>query len=87
MMQYLRVEFGLCKKNKACFILGICWMFVYCMLLLFSGVGGIKYAGAISVFGFVGVLFFLIPWFLSPASFFQNRKKISISAEHMALML
>lgn len=87
MIQYLKAEFGLCKKNRANFIIGACLLFVYCLLLLFSGVGGVKYAASISVFGFVTVWFFLIPWFLSPASYFQNRKKIVVSAEHMALML
>lgn len=87
MIQYLKAEFGLCKKNRANFIIGACLLFVYCLLLLFSGVGGVKYAAATSLLGFVTVWFFLIPWFLSPASYFRNRKKICVSAEQMALML
>ena len=87
MIRYLKAEFGLCRKNRANFIIGAVLMFVYCMLLMFSGVGGVKYAASISLIGFVVVAFFLIPWFFSPASFFQNRKKICVSAEHMALML
>lgn len=87
MIQYLKAEFGLCRKNRANFIIGAVLLFVYCLLLLFSGVGGVKYAASISLIGFVVVTFFLIPWFFSPSSFFQNRKKICISAEHMALML
>lgn len=87
MKQYLKAEFALCKKNRANFIIGACAMFVYCLLLLLSGVGGVSYAASISLVGFVTVWFFLIPWFLSPSSFFQNRKKIVVSAEHMALML
>lgn len=87
MIRYLKAEFGLCRKNRANFFIGAVLMFVYCMLLMFSGVGGIKYAASISLFGFVVVAFFLIPWFFSPAAFFHNRKKICVSAEHMALML
>lgn len=87
MKQYLKAEFALCKKNRANFIIGACALFVYCLLLLFSGVGGVSYAASISLVGFVTVLFFMIPWFLSASSFFQNRKKICVSAEHMALML
>ncbi len=87
MIQHLKAEFGLCRKNRANFIIGACLLFVYCLLLMFSGVGGVKYAASISLIGFVVVAFFLIPWFFSPSSFFQNRKKICISAEHMALML
>ncbi len=87
MIHYLKAEFGLCRKNRMNFIIGAVMLFIYCLLLLFSGVGGVKYAASISIFGFVDVIFFLIPWFYSPASFFQNRKKICISAEHMALML
>lgn len=87
MIAYLKAEFNLCRKNRANFIIGACGLFIYCLLLLFSGVGGVRYAASISMFGFVTVLLFLIPWFLSPASRFYNRKKISISSEHMALML
>lgn len=87
MIQCLKAEFGLCRKNRANFIIGACLLFVYCFLLLFSGIGGVKYAASISLVGFVVLAFFLIPWFFSPASFFQNRKKICVSAEHMALML
>lgn len=87
MIPYLKAEFGLCRKNTGSFILGICVLFAYCLMLLFSGVGGVRYAASISLFGFVDVIFFLIPWFCSPASFFQNRKKIAVSTEHMALML
>ena len=87
MIQYLKAEFGLCRKNRTNFIIGACLLFVYCLLLLFSGIGGVKYAASISLVGFVVVMFFLIPWFFSPASFFQNRKKICVSTEHMALML
>ena len=76
MMQYLKAEFGLCRKNRMNFILGACSLFVYCLLLLFSGVGGVKYTASISLVGGVTVLLFVIPWFLSPASFFQNRKKL-----------
>lgn len=87
MIQYLKAEFQICRKNMGSFILGACVLFVYCLLLLLSGIGGIKYAATISLIGFVDVIFFLIPWILSPAAFFQNRKKIYVSAEHMALML
>ena len=87
MISYLKAEFGLCRKNMGSYILSICVLFAYCLMLLFSGVGGMRYASSISLFGFVDVIFFLIPWFCSPASFFQNRKKIAVSAEHMALML
>lgn len=87
MIPYLKAEFGLCKKNRANFILGACGLFVYCLLLLFSGVGGVKYVALISLFGWIDLLFFLIPWFVSPISYLFNRKKICVSSEHMALML
>jgi len=87
MIASLKAEFNLCRKNRANFIIGACMLFIYCFLLLFSGVGGIQYAATTSIFGYVTVLMFLIPWFLSPASMFLNRKKICISSEHMALML
>jgi len=87
MIPYLKAEFGLCRKNRANFIIGVCLLFVYCLLLMFSGVGGVKYTASVSLIGFIVVAFFLIPWFFSPASFFQNRKKICVSSEHMALML
>ncbi len=87
MIQYLKAEFGVCRKNRANFIIGAVLMFVYCLLLLFSGVGGVKYGARISMLGFLIVLFFVIPWYFSPASFFHNRKKICVSSEHMALML
>lgn len=87
MIQFLKTEFCICRKNRVNYIIGVCSLFLYCMLLLFSGVGGVKYAASISIFGFITIWFFLIPWFLSPASYFQNRKKIVVSSEHMALML
>lgn len=87
MIPYLKAEIGLCKKNRANFILGACGLFVYCLLLLFSGVGGVKYVALISLFGWIDLLFFLIPWFVSPISYFFNGKKICVSSEHMALML
>lgn len=87
MIPYLKAELGLCKKNRANFILGACGLFVYCLLLLFSGVGGVKYVALISLFGWIDLLFFLIPWFVSPISYLFNRKKICVSSEHMALML
>ena len=87
MMRYLKAEFGLCRKNRANFIIGVSLLFVYCLLLMFTGVGGVKYTASVSLIGFIVVAFFLIPWFFSPASFFQNRKKICVSSEHMALML
>lgn len=87
MIRYLKAEFGLCRKNRANFIIGAVLLFVYCLLLMFSGVGGVKYAASVSLVGFVVIAFFIIPWFFSPAAFFQNRKKICVSAEHMALML
>lgn len=87
MIQQLKAEFGLCRKNRANFILGACGTFVFCLLMLFSGVGGVKYTASVSLFGLITVWFFLIPWFLSPSSYFLNRKKIVVSSEHMALIL
>lgn len=86
-MTSLKAEFKLCRKNRANFILGAVVLFIYCLLLLFSGVGGATYAAMISLIGFVTIMLFLIPWFMSPASMFQNRKKVCISSEHMAQML
>lgn len=87
MITSLKAEFNLCRKNRANFIMGACLLFLYFLFLLFSGVGGVQYTATISIFGYVTILLFLIPWFMSPASLFQNRKKICVSSEHMALML
>ncbi len=77
MIQLLKAEFGLCRKNRANFIIGACLLFVYCLLLMFSGVGGVKYAASVSLIGFVVVAFFLIPWFFSPSSFFRIERRFA----------
>ena len=87
MKQYIRAELELYKKNRINVIMGLCGLFLYAMLLLFSGIGGTAYCAAISIIGFVDVLFFLIPLYLSPASYWRNRQKICISSEQFLLVL
>lgn len=87
MKQYIRAEFELFKKQKGCLIGGLCVLFVFALLLLFSGVGNAFYCAAISVVGCIAYLFFVVAVFLSPASHWVNRKKILITAEQMVLML
>lgn len=87
MKQYIRAELELYKKNRINVIMGLCGLFLYALLLLFSGIGGSSYCAAISIIGFVDVLLFLIPLYLSPASYWRNRQKVCISSEQFILIL
>lgn len=87
MKQYIIAEFELYKKNKVNIIIGFCGLFLYAMFLLFSGIGGMYYSATISIIGYMDVLFFLIPLYLSPASYWRNRQKVCIPSEQLLLTL
>lgn len=86
MRDYIKAEWGLFKKNKAVIIGGFCGIFLLCLLLLFSGVGTAYYANTIAIVAYVVLLFFLIAWYLSPASHWVNRQKIVIPTEQIVLV-
>ncbi len=87
MMQYIKAEFELFKKQKGCVIGGVVLLFLFALLLLFSGIGGAFYCAAITVVGCIGYLFFVVAIFMSPASHWENRRKILITAEQLVLTL
>lgn len=87
MNRYIKAEFELFKKQKANLIIGGCVVFVFMMLLLLSGVGGSGYCAYITLVGYMAYLFFNIAFYLSPASYWLNRKKVVITTEQLVLTL
>jgi len=87
MKQYIKAEFELFKKQFGCLIGGACVLVLFAILLLFSGIGGAFYCAAITVVGCIGYLFFVVAIFMSPASHWENRRKILITAEQLVLTL
>ena len=87
MNRYIKAEFELFKKQKANLIIGGCIVFVFMLLLLLSGVGGSGYCAYITIVGYMAYLFFNIAFYLSPASYWQNRKKVVITTEQFVLTL
>lgn len=87
MRQYIKAEFELFKKQFGCIIGGACLLALFAILLLFSGIGGAFYCAAITVVGCIGYLFFVVAIFMSPASHWENRRKILITAEQLVLTL
>lgn len=86
MKHYMKAEWELYKRNRANLILGLCGLFVFCLLLLFSGIGTTRYVVGVSIVGFVVFWFFLIGWYLSPASYWANRQKTVIPTEQVVLV-
>ncbi len=87
MKQYLKAEFLLYKKQKGNIIIGCCGLIVYVLLLLFSGVGGTYYNLSTSIVGYVVFLFFSIAMYLSPASYWIERRKVVVTSEQLVLTL
>ena len=87
MNRYIKAEFELFKKQRGNFILGLCMLFVFVLLLLFSGVGNSQYCAMVSIVGYLTYLIFSIAFFLSPASYWKNRKKVLVTTEQMVLAL
>ena len=87
MKQYIKAEFELFKKQFGCLIGGACLLVLFAILLLFSGIGGAFYCAAVTVVGCIGYLFFVVAIFMSPASHWENRRKILITAEQLVLTL
>lgn len=87
MKHYIKAEFELFKKQFGCLIGGACVLVLFAILLLFSGIGGAFYCAAITVVGCIGYLFFVVAIFMSPASHWENRRKILITAEQLVLTL
>lgn len=87
MNRYIKAEFELFKRQKGNLIIGGCVLFVFMMLLLLSGVGGSGYCAYITIVGYMAYLFFNIAFYLSPASYWQNRKKVVITTEQLVLTL
>lgn len=87
MKQYIKAEFELYKKNYGIIIGGAVILFIYLLLLLFSGVGGTNFGTGITLVGFLAMLFFYMILYFSPVSFIQNRQKVTISAEQILLCL
>lgn len=87
MNQYRKAEFELFKKQRGNLISGFFLLFVFALLLLFSGVGNSQYCAAATLVGYVAYLFFNLAFFLSPASHWQNRKKVIITTEQLVLTL
>ena len=87
MKQYIKAEFELFKKQKGVLIGGGFILFLFAFLLLFSGVGNAFYCAAVTVLGCIAYVFFVVATFLSPASHWENRRKIIIPTEQMVLLL
>lgn len=87
MRQYIKAEFELFKKQFGCLIGGICVLVLFAILLLFSGIGNAFYCAMITVVGSIAYLFFAVAAFMSPASHWENRRKILITAEQLVLTL
>lgn len=87
MKEYIKAEWELCKKNTAIIIIALCVLFLFALLLLFSGVGGVYYSAMITFVGYMDFLFFIIALYLSPASFWRNRQKVAIPSEQLLLTL
>lgn len=87
MNQYIKAEFELFKRQKGNLIGGFCLLFVFALLLLFSGVGNSQYCASVMIVGYVAYMFFNLAFFLSPASHWQNRKKVIITTEQLVLTL
>ncbi len=87
MNRYVKAEFELFKKQKGNLIGGGVLLFVFALLLLFSGVGSTLYCAYVTLVGYVAYLFINIASFLSPASYWINRKKVIITSEQMVLTL
>ena len=87
MKQYIKAEFALFKKNTFNVIAGCCGLFIYAMLLLFSGIGSTGYVTVISLMGYMAFLFFIMALYFSPASYWKERQKVCVSTEQMVLNL
>ena len=87
MNRYIKAEFELFKKQKGNLIGGGVLLFVFAFLLLLSGVGSTLYCAYITIVGYVAYLFFNLAFFLSPASYWINRKKMIVTTEQMVLTL
>jgi len=87
MKHFIKAEWELYKKNTAFLIMGLVGLFIYGILLLFTGVGGAHYAAAISLFGYMVFLFFFLPLYFSPASHWKNKAKVVIPMEQLLLTL
>ena len=87
MNRYRKAEFELFKKQKGNVIGGCVLLFVFALLLLLSGVGSTVYCVYVTLVGYVAYLFFNLAFFLSPASYWINRKKVVITSEQMVLTL
>lgn len=87
MNRYIKAEFELFKKQKGNLIGGGVLLFVFALLLLFSGVGSTLYCTYVTLVGYVAYLFLNLAFFLSPASHWINRKKVIITSEQMVLTL
>lgn len=87
MKQYIKAEWELYKKNTVIIIIALCVLFLFALLLLFSGVGGVYYSAVVSLVGYVVFLFFIMALYLSPASFWRNRQKVAIPSEQLLLTL
>jgi len=87
MNRYVKAEFELVKKQKGNLIGGGCLLFVFALFLLFSGVGNSQYCAAVAIIGYATYLFICVAFVFSPASYWQNRKKIVVTTEHMVLLL
>ena len=87
MNRYIKAEFELFKKQKGNLIGGSVLLFVFALLLLFSGVGSTLYCAYVTLVGYVAYMFFNLAFFLSPASHWINRKKVVITSEQMVLTL
>lgn len=87
MKQYIKAEWELYKKNTAIIIIAICVLFLFALLLLFSGVGGVFYSAVVSLVGYMDFLFFIMALYLSPASYWRNRQKVVIPSEQLLLTL
>lgn len=87
MKQYIKAEWELYKKSHCRLIAGGVAVFLYGLLLLFSGIMGPDYIVVSAIVGIIALIFFMVPLYFSPVQFLQNRKKQHITVEQLVLAL
>lgn len=87
MRQYIKAEWELYKKSYCRLIAGGVTVFLYGLLLLFSGIMGLDYIVVSAIVGIIALIFFMVPMYFSPVQFLQNRKKQQVAVEQLVLAL